>query len=164
MLVARDDFAYLIDFGIARAAEDTALTGTRVIGTWDYMAAERFKGTADARADVYALACVLYQSLTRQPPFPGQSLDQIAAAQMFLPPPKPSELHRAVPKRMDEVIARGMAKEPNRRYRTTKELAEATRAALTTQAAEVPGGLVMDELLERLLPAEPRVVPTSPRE
>jgi serine/threonine protein phosphatase PrpC/predicted Ser/Thr protein kinase len=161
ILVAKDDFAYLIDFGIARAAEESPLTGTGgPIGTWEYMATERFKGGAvDARVDVYALACVLYQSLTRERPFPGRSPAEIAAAHMFLPPPKPSESHSAVPKQMDEVIARGMAKEPNRRYRTTQELAKAARAALTT--ADVPGGLVVDELQERLLPAEvkPRVVP-----
>ncbi|BBY05423.1 protein kinase domain-containing protein [Mycobacterium noviomagense] len=166
ILVTEDDdvFAYLIDFGIARAPEDSALTGTGVpIGTWDYMAPERFKdGTADARADVYALACVLYQSLTRQLPFPGESLDQIAAAHLFLPPPKPSELTRAISKRMDEVIAKGMAKDPNRRYGTTKALAKAARAALSTQSAGVQRGLAIEELQERLLPADIRPVVSTP--
>jgi serine/threonine protein phosphatase PrpC/predicted Ser/Thr protein kinase len=164
ILVTKDDFAYLIDFGIARAAEDTGLTGTGApIGTWAYMAPERFrKGTADARADVYALTCVLYESLTRQRPFHGQTREEIVAAHLFLPPPKLPDLQSAVREQMDEVIATGLAKEPDRRYPTTKDLAKAARAALTTRAADVPGGLVPDELLERLLPAEvkPRVVPT----
>jgi len=134
ILVAQDDFAYLIDFGIARAAEDTMLTDTGVpIGTWAYMAPERFQtGVADARADIYALACVLFESLTGQSPFPANSLEQIAVAHMLQPPLQPSELQAGVPAAMDQVIATGMAKEPGERYATTKDLASAARGALTT--------------------------------
>ena len=67
------------------------------IGTWAYMAPERFEsGTADARADIYALACVLYQALTGRPPFPGDPLAQVAGAHMIHPPPRPSELWASV--------------------------------------------------------------------
>jgi serine/threonine protein kinase len=135
ILVAKDDFAYLIDFGIARAAGETGLTSTgTTIGTWAYMAPERFKkgGVADARADTYALACVLHQSLTGQQPFPGGAIEQIAVAHMLEPPPRPSELQAGVPAAMDEVIATGMAKDPEQRYATTEDLARAAREALTT--------------------------------
>jgi hypothetical protein len=130
ILLGDNDFAYLIDFGIARAAGETGLTSTgATIGTWSYMAPERFQsGTADARADIYALACVLYESLTGRPPFSGESLEQIAVAHMLTPPPRPS-LQAGVPPAMDQVIATGMAKNPDLRYATTVELARAAHDA-----------------------------------
>ncbi len=133
ILVADDDFAYLIDFGIARAAGETGLTSTgATIGTWAYMAPERFRtGKADARSDIYALACVLHQALTGQPPFPVNSLEQVAVAHMVEPPPAASPLREGIPQAIDQVITTGMAKDPDDRYSTTKELAEAARAALS---------------------------------
>jgi serine/threonine protein kinase len=134
ILVTDDDFAYLTDFGIARAAGEIGLTSAgATIGTWAYMAPERFqRGVADARTDIYALACALYQSLTGQLPFPGDSLEQIAVAHMLQPPPQPSALREGIPAEMDQVIATGMAKDPEQRYATTKDLAQAARTALAT--------------------------------
>src|ERR1700752_4980892 len=77
ILLDEDDFAYLIDFGIARAAADTRLTSTgNMIGTFHYMAPERL-GTReeDAGADIYSLACVLYECLTGRPPFAEESVE-----------------------------------------------------------------------------------------
>lgn len=139
ILIADDDFAYLIDFGIAKASGDTGLTSTgSTIGTWDYMAPERFEhGAADARADVYSLACVLYQALTGELPFPANSLEQIAVAHLLKPPPRPSEQRGYLPAGMDQVIATGMAKSPDQRYPTTKDLAQAARTALTVEATQL---------------------------
>jgi serine/threonine-protein kinase len=132
ILVAEDDFAYLIDFGIARAAGETGLTSTgATVGTWAYMAPERFEsGTADAGTDTYALACVLYQCLTGHQPFPGTSLPQQMRAHLAQDPPRPSTQQPSVPKGFDDVIARGMAKGPDHRYATTKDLAQAAHDAL----------------------------------
>ncbi|WP_156746892.1 serine/threonine-protein kinase, partial [Mycobacterium sp. E2733] len=127
ILVAKDDFAYLIDFGIARAAGETGLTSTgAAIGTWAYMSPERLNtGQADARADIYALACVLFEALTGQRPYPGDSLEQQIVGHLTTPPPRPSVLRPGVPAPMDAVIAKGMAKDPAQRYATTVEFAHA---------------------------------------
>ena len=138
ILVAEDDFAYLIDFGIARGAGDTGLTGTgNVIGTWPYMAPERFTtGLIDSRADIYALACVLYECLTCSRPFPGDSIDQQIAGHLTTPPPRPSINRPEVPAQLDDVIAAGMAKDPGERYGTTVELARAARSAITAPVTQ----------------------------
>jgi serine/threonine protein kinase len=131
ILLTRDDFAYLIDFGIARAAGETALTSAgAMIGTLAYMAPERFQtGLADARADIYALTVVLYEALAGQLPFPSVSIEQIAVAHIMAPPPRLSAVYGDIPPALDDVIAIGMAKDPAHRYPTTRDLAIAARAA-----------------------------------
>jgi len=132
ILVSRDDFAYLIDFGIARGTGDTALTSANTtIGTWSYMAPERFNtGEVGPGSDVYALACVLYQCLTGELPFPGTTLEQVAVSHMMMPPPRPSAERDTVPTELDEVIATALAKKPTDRYHSTVEMAAAARHAL----------------------------------
>ncbi|MBE1547135.1 serine/threonine-protein kinase [Mycobacterium sp. OAS707] len=133
ILVTDDNFAYLIDFGIARAAEATKLTSTgATIGTLAYMAPERFTtDSTDARADIYALTCVLHECLTGSQPFPGDSLERQITNHLTMPPPRPSTMQPGISAQMDQVIATGMAKNPDQRYATTKDLAVAARAALT---------------------------------
>lgn len=132
ILLDEDDDAYLIDFGLAVGAEQTSLTqsGT-MIGSWHYMAPERFRGSeVDHRADIYALACVLYECLTGNRPFPGDTLESQAAAHLADPPPRPSIAQPDINPAFDEVVAKGMAKDANARYSSAKELAAAARAAL----------------------------------
>ncbi len=162
ILLDENDFAYLIDFGIARAMEETRLTSTgNAIGTFHYMAPERLGDhpTDDARADIYALACVLYECLTGQPPFAGASMGSLVAAHLHTPPPQPSTSQPNIPERVDQVIATGMAKEPDQRYATTIELADAAREAITVpiaRPAPTPSTLLPTELA--LLP------PTQPEQ
>ena len=131
-LVTTRDFVYLIDFGIVHDASAPRLTRTGLTpGTWSYMAPERFgKGTVDARADVYALACVLYECLTAQLPYPGDGMEEQVAGHLTKDPPNPSVFDPAIPVGFDDVIARGMAKDPEQRYQSAHELAVAARRAL----------------------------------
>ncbi|MEM6108049.1 protein kinase [Mycobacterium sp. 050272] len=131
ILVSNRDFVYLIDFGLARTAADTALTHTgHTMGTMAYMAPERFRGMTDHRADVYALACVLYECLTGHLPFPGDTFEEQLNAHLNTPPPRASFTVPGVPPALDEVVARGMAKDVDHRYQTAIEFAEAAKAAL----------------------------------
>ncbi|BDY26504.1 Serine/threonine-protein kinase PknD [Mycolicibacterium mageritense] len=136
IIVTPADFAYLVDFGIAEAKGDTKLTtaGSR-IGTMNYMAPERFSGQQVTSAvDTYSLACVLYETLTGETPFETGSLESLFAAHLATPPPRPSAANPDVPAALDDVIARGMAKDPDDRYGTAGGLARAAHRALQTGA------------------------------
>ena len=132
ILITEREFAYLIDFGIARTAGDVGLTTAgSTLGTMAYMSPERFEGGhIDPRADVYALACVLYECLTGSRPYPVDSLEQQIARHINAPPPRPSETDPKLAA-FNEVIAKGMAKKPEKRYQTAGELAAAARQALS---------------------------------
>ncbi len=134
IIVTSADFAYLLDFGIAQAQGDSSLTqaDTR-IGSFSYMAPERFGDEpCTPAADIYSLACVLYEALTADAPFPTHSNEQLIAAHLTAPPPRPSTAHSGVPTSLDTVIARGMAKEPDDRYGSAGALGRAAKRALHT--------------------------------
>lgn len=134
ILVTNDDFAYLVDFGIARAATDPVLTQSGfAVGTYNYMAPERFTGDdVTYRSDIYALACVLGECLTGAPPYRATSVERLIAAHLLDPAPRPSELRPGrVPSTLDPVIGRGMAKNPADRYYSAGDLAVAAHEALT---------------------------------
>jgi serine/threonine-protein kinase len=134
ILVTNNDFAYLVDFGIARAVSDPGLTqsGT-TMGTYNYMAPERFTGDeVTYRADIYALACVLGECLTAAPPYRSDSVERLISAHLLEPIPRPSQLRPGrIPPAFDEVVAKGMAKNPRDRYVAAGDLAMAAHDALT---------------------------------
>ncbi|MEW2478849.1 protein kinase [Mycobacterium sp. NPDC049093] len=138
IIVTPADFAYLVDFGIAESQGDSRLTteGSR-IGTMNYMAPERFTGqTVTPAVDSYSLACVLYEALTGHPPFAGDNLENLLAAHISAPPPRASVTNPTVPSTLDDVVARGMAKDPDDRYGSAGALGRAAQRAL--QAGSAP--------------------------
>jgi serine/threonine protein kinase len=124
----------IIDFGLAKlaaATDATQLTRTgQIVGTPAYMAPEQIEGKPiDVRADVYALGCVLYALIAGRSPFAAEDEVQILYAQIHKAPPKLGELVRDIPPKLEEVLARALAKKPEDRYADTRELAQALEKA-----------------------------------
>ncbi|MDD7963900.1 serine/threonine-protein kinase [Actinomycetospora lemnae] len=149
VLVGPDDFAHLTDFGIARPAGSMSVAENgMVIGTLAYMAPERLRAEpADARSDVYALACVLHACLTGTAPFGEGDSSALVGAHLYLSPPV---LPDDVPAALGEVVARGMAKDPAARYPRAGALAADAAAALRRRPTAP------------LDPPEPEPEPTEP--
>ncbi len=130
VLLARDDHVYLSDFGLAKRADSAGgLTrqGT-VIARAEYVAPEQILNEpVDARADVYALGCLLFEALTAEAPFARAGAGPLAHVNE--PPPTPRDLRPALPPEFDEVVARAMAKDPSERYPSAGDLGQAALVA-----------------------------------
>jgi serine/threonine-protein kinase len=123
----------IADFGVARAisicCDDLTAAGI-AIGTPAYMSPEQATGdeNLDARSDLYALACVVYEMLTGTPPFTGANARQTMARQALEPPPSVRAPRPDVPPGVEGAILRALAKDPEDRFPTTVEFAEALSA------------------------------------
>ncbi len=131
VLLTDDDFAYLVDFGIARSGTDSGLTTAgSAIGSCAYMAPERFTdGYIGPPTDVYSLACLLFELLTGTAPFPAGDIAMLMNAHLFSPPPRPSTVTAGISPAFDDVVAWGMAKDPAHRCPSAGGLARAAAAA-----------------------------------
>lgn len=139
ILIDEEDRPYLADFGISRADGDRRLTRTNeFIATCDYVSPEQVEGlAATARSDIYALSGVLFESLTGRVPFGHKETHAaILYAHAFEQPPKPTEVVGDLPRELDEVLERGLAKDPEARFDSAAELMRAAGAALGLRSAE----------------------------
>ena len=131
--------AKVTDFGIARSLDvkhGVTQTGT-VLGTSDYIAPEQAQGyTVDAQTDVYSLGVVLYELLTGEVPFPGESFVAVAMRHINEPPPPIRDKRPDVPPRVEAAVQRAMAKDPADRFASMAELCAELDACL----AELHGG------------------------
>ena len=143
ILVAEEDppASVLTDFGIARYLDDQRPAGRdgRVVGSIPYVAPEALLGQkVGAAADQYGLACSIVEILTGKTPFPLATQFAIAYAHRETKPPQLSARRRWIPRRVDTVIARGMAKNPRDRYPSCAELVDAVSAALADARPDPP--------------------------
>ncbi|MET0865479.1 MAG: protein kinase, partial [Nakamurella sp.] len=164
---------FLSDFGVAKAIGEAAeqissLTSTgSVVATLDYASPEQIKGQIlDHRSDIYALGCVLYKLLTGTVPFPGESVAARVYGHLNKEPPNPAVLVPTLPQGFDAVVAKAMAKEPEERYSTCRQLAAAATAALTSPVAAIPAPVspAADELATTVTPADLSAASRTPQQ
>jgi len=138
VLVQPDGRVKVTDFGIAKAAggDDLTRTGT-VVGTARYLAPEQVNGgLVDGRADVYALGLLLYEMLAGKPPFAGDSDMATAVARLTNAPPPVSAARPDVPRTLEDVVSRSLARDADYRYQS----AQAFKDALKPGGADAPTG------------------------
>jgi tRNA A-37 threonylcarbamoyl transferase component Bud32 len=119
--------AVLMDFGIAKiTGRSTQLTKTGILGTFNYIAPEQIRSTAevDGRADVYALGILVYQMLVGELPFKQQQIGALLIAHLMQPPPDPCDLVPGLPRQIGRAVLRALAKDPDERYATAGEFAQ----------------------------------------
>lgn len=126
VMLTREGYVKVMDFGIARAVADTSATMTQtaaVIGTAQYLSPEQARGeTVDNRADIYATGCLLYELLVGRPPFIGDSPVSVAYQHVREIPAPPSSLDSEITGEMDAITLKALAKERADRYQTAKQM------------------------------------------
>ncbi|MCA9731362.1 MAG: protein kinase [Deferribacteres bacterium] len=123
IMIVEKDVVKVTDFGIAKITNNLTLTQTgRVVGTPSYMAPEQIEGKeVDGRADVFSLGIVLYELLTGQRPFTGDTLASLAYKLVHIDPPLPSTVNKKIPTIFDDIIRKSICKNPTDRYQSADE-------------------------------------------
>jgi eukaryotic-like serine/threonine-protein kinase len=126
IMISKSGAVKVMDFGIAKALADAGQSVTQtaaVIGTAQYLSPEQARGeTVDARSDVYSLGCVLYEILTGEPPFIGDSPVAVAYQHVREDPTPPSTRHSGISPELDAVVLKALTKNPENRYQTAAEM------------------------------------------
>jgi serine/threonine-protein kinase len=128
ILLPKEGGLKIADFGIARVADSNLTQEGALIGTPHYMSPEQFMGhKVDGRADLFSVGIILYELLTGEKPFTGEALSTVMHHVIKTMPVPPSELNFSVPKHVDRVLLKAMAKRPQDRYQDGRAMAAALR-------------------------------------
>ena len=162
IMITPGEVVKVMDFGIARALTETGpgLTGDMVIGTAQYLSPEQGLGQeVDARADVYAAGCVLFELLTGEPPFTGDSPVAIVYQHVREDPPQLAALAPSgveISHELEAVVRRAMAKNPDNRYATAAEMRDDLLRVLAGERPDAPAVLAeADHLADPDDPTDP---------
>jgi serine/threonine protein kinase len=136
ILLGSGDHVYLTDFGLSKRTGTDDTRTAQLVGTVNYVAPEQIRGQElTSRTDIYALGAVLFQMLTGRVPFPADSDEAKMWAHLSEPPPRASELRPELPRMLDDVVARALAKDPDQRFVTAGDLAAVAASALEKRPA-----------------------------
>ncbi|MBB4687183.1 Stk1 family PASTA domain-containing Ser/Thr kinase [Amycolatopsis jiangsuensis] len=162
VMITKNGAVKVMDFGIARAMHDgqSAMTQTAaVIGTAQYLSPEQARGeSVDARSDVYAAGCVLYELVTGEPPFTGDSPVAVAYQHVREDPHPPSSVNPAVSPELDAVVLKALAKGPANRYQSAAEMRSDLVRTLSGQRPSAPMVMSEDERTQ-VMDADRRIPP-----
>jgi eukaryotic-like serine/threonine-protein kinase len=123
VLVSPEGRLKVTDFGIARSGASQMTEVGSIIGTAQYLSPEQARGApVDQTSDLYSVGVVLYEMLTGQVPFTGDTPLEIAMKHLSEVPKPPSELRPEVPHDLDSVVLRALAKDPSERYQSAEEM------------------------------------------
>lgn len=126
VMIDKSGAVKVMDFGIARAMSDTSATMTQtsaVMGTAQYLSPEQARGIkVDPRSDIYSMGCVLFELLTGEPPFTGDSPVAVAHQHVHEDPPWPSHVKPEIPRELDSVVLKAMSKNKDNRYQSAADL------------------------------------------
>lgn len=128
LLLDLQGIVWVTDFGLAKTtdAEDLTQAGD-IVGTIRYMAPERFDGVGDHRVDIYALGLTLYELLTLRPAFSSHQRPKLLEQVMAANPPKPRSINPSIPRDLETIVLKAIARDPALRYQTASEMAEDLR-------------------------------------
>ena len=147
----------VMDFGIARALADTGNKVTQtaaVIGTAQYLSPEQARGeSVDARSDVYSLGCVLYEMLTGEPPFVGDSPVAVAYQHVREDPIPPSQKRAGISAELDAVVLKALTKNPDNRYQSAAEMRADLVRVHSGEKPEAPKVLTQAERTMMMAPS-----------
>jgi eukaryotic-like serine/threonine-protein kinase len=123
---------WVTDFGLAHDASDTlSLTQTGdVLGTWRYLAPERFSGRGDERTDIYGLGITLYELVCGRPAYAEADRSVLVHQILHQDPPRPRQIHPAIARDLETIVVKATEREPGQRYATAEALAEDLRRFL----------------------------------
>jgi serine/threonine protein kinase len=131
LLVDGHDIVWVLDFGLAKVMEQDDLTQPgEVAGTLRYAPPERFRGKSDARSDIYSLGLTLYEMVTLRPAFDDADHGALLGKVMHQEPPPPRSLNPQLPRDLETVLLKAIARDPDHRYQTAAELADDLRRFL----------------------------------
>ena len=140
IMLTRRGQAVLTDFGIAQIVGSTQYTVSgALMGTLNYMAPEQgFKGTCDERSDIYSLGIVFYEMLTGYTPFEADTPLAILMKHLNDPLPLPSQVDPSLPRELEHIILKALAKDPQDRYQSAEEMAAAMQQVLDKKISDSP--------------------------